>query len=136
MRNIGVFLVLTMCVGIALEARQPIKVTIDVKPGDNPTSLEPHRDGGLVPIAVMSTAAFDAATIDTASITAGPTGTEATPVRSMVEDIDKDGRADLITHVRLRDLALKCGDTVVQLRAMTKSGAAVEGEEKVILEGC
>jgi hypothetical protein len=136
MRNVGVIVMLAMCMGVASKARQPIKVTIDVKPGDQPTSLEVNRAGGMVPIAVLSTAAFDASTIDPASITAGPTGTEATPVRSMFEDIDKDGRTDLISHVRLGDLGLKCGDTAILLKATTKTGAAVEGAEKIVLEGC
>ena len=124
-----------MLVGPALGATQAVRVTIDVKPGDEPTAIEPAREG-MLPIAVFSSAAFDASTIDRSSITVGPTGTEAAPVRSMVEDSNKDARPDLLVLVRVQDLGLKCGDTVIQLRATTAAGAAVEGSEKIVTEGC
>jgi hypothetical protein len=119
----------------ALAAAQPVRVTIDVKPGDEPTMIEPNREG-MLPVVVLSSPTFEASTIDRASITLGPTGTEATPVRSMVEDANKDGRQDVMVLVRVQDLALKCGDTVIQLKASTTAGVAVEGSEKIVTEGC
>jgi hypothetical protein len=118
-----------------LTAAQPLRVTIDVKPGDEPTMIEPNREG-MLPVVVFSSATFDASTIDRTSITLGPTGTEATPVRAMVEDANKDGRQDVMVLVRVQDLALKCGDTVIQLKASTAAGIAVEGAEKIVTEGC
>jgi hypothetical protein len=47
-----------------------LRVSIDVKPGDNPTSLEPKREG-MVPIAVLSSKEFDATGVDLTSIRAG-----------------------------------------------------------------
>ena len=69
MRQLLVLAILAVGSGLASDARQPIKVTIDVKPGEEPTSLEPNREG-MVPLAILSTAAFDASTIDLTSITA------------------------------------------------------------------
>lgn len=124
-----------MAVGTLMAAAQPVRVTIDVKPGDEPTTVEPNREG-MLPVIVFSSATFDASTLDRTSITLGPTGTEATPVRSMVEDTNKDGRQDVVVLVRVQDLALKCGDTVIQLKASTAAGVAVEGSEKIVTEGC
>jgi hypothetical protein len=118
-----------------LAAPQTIRVTIDVKPGDNPTTIEPDR-GGLLPVAVLSTAKFDASTIDPQTILIGPTGTEAEPFRSMSEDVDRDGKADLMILVRVLDMKAKCGHKLIRLTGKTKAGDSIEGSEDVTMEGC
>ena len=49
--------------GPHMRAQQPppIRVTIDIKPGDTPTTIEPGRQG-VIPIAILTTPQFDAAT--------------------------------------------------------------------------
>jgi hypothetical protein len=127
-------------VGIGLTAfggaaQDPIRVTISVKPGKSPTTIEPNSRG-MLPIAVLSTAAFDATTIDPATILVGPSGTEAEPFRTMQEDVNGDTRTDLLVLVRYPDLKVKCDTKIIKLTGKTARGAAVEGSQAVTAEGC
>lgn len=112
-----------------------LRVTIDVKPGDNPTSLEPKREG-MVPIAVLSSKEFDATHIDTATVRAGATGTEGGMVRAMMEDVDHDGDTDLMMLFRVPDLQLTCGAKSITVKGKTDQGRDFEGSEPVTMNGC
>ena len=114
---------------------QAMKVLIDIKPGDEPTTVERDR-GGFLPVAVLSSATFDALSIDISTIRIGPTGTEAEPGRTTTSDVNEDKRNDLMVLVRVPDLNLKCTDTMIRLTAKTKDGAALEGSEAVKVTGC
>jgi hypothetical protein len=112
-----------------------LRVSIDVKPGDNPTSLEPKRQG-MVPIAVLSSKDFDATAVDLNSIRAGVTGTEGSMFRSMKEDVDHDGDVDLIILFRVADLALTCDTRGITIKGKTAQGRDFEGTEAVTMSGC
>lgn len=112
-----------------------IRVTIDVKPGDTPTTLEPKREG-MVPIAILSTKDFDAAQIDPDTVRAGATGSEASIFRSMMEDVDNDQDADLLLLFRVPHLALTCGVKSVVVKGKTQKGQDFEGAEAVAMVGC
>jgi hypothetical protein len=112
-----------------------IRVSIDVKPGDTPTTLEPTRQG-MVPIAVLSTKEFDASQIDADSVRAGAMGSEAPMFKSMLEDIDHDKDVDLLLLFRVKDLALTCGAKGVTLKGKTLKGQDIEGMEAVTMVGC
>lgn len=114
---------------------QAIQVPIDVKPGDTPTTIERGR-GGQLPVAVLSTAQFDALSVDPTTIKVGPTGTEAEPARVMRSDVNDDGRMDLMLLVRMADLPIRCETKVIRVKANTMSGTAVEGSEAVTVSGC
>lgn len=128
----GIVVALTSAV---VASGQAMKVSIDVKPGDTPTTLERNREG-LVPVAILSTAGFDATTVDPGSVRIGPTGTEAEPARSMQSDANQDKRTDLMVLVRVQDLKLSCDDKVIRLTGKTISGAAIEGSEAITVTGC
>jgi hypothetical protein len=115
-------------------AQTPQRVTIDVKPGDAATTLE-IRDG-MLPIALLSTAQFDAASTDPSTIRIGPTGTEAEPFRTMPEDVNRDGRPDLLILVRVQQLNLSCSDKAIRLKAETRAGMSIEGSEAIVVDGC
>jgi hypothetical protein len=119
----------------AVAAQKALQVSIDVKPGDTPTTIETER-GGMLPVAILTTAQFDASTVDPSTIRIGPTGTEAEIFRSMREDVNRDGRTDLLVLVRLQEMRVKCGDTAIRLTGKTTGGADIEGSEKVAVEGC
>ena len=126
---------LPLLASLVLAAVQPIAILIDVAPGNEPTEIEAGR-GGLLPVAIRSTAAFDSTTLDQTSIRFGPSGTEAAPVRTVTEDVDRDGRQDLVSLVRVADLELSCGALTLRLTAQTAAGQAVEGSERVSVIGC
>ncbi len=135
MRKLGAQCLVAVMIASTVAAAQAVRVTIDVKPGDNPTSVEPDREG-MMPVAVLSTSQFDAMSINPQTIRVGPTGTEAEPFRSMSDDVNRDGRTDLMVLIRVQDMKAKCGDKVIRLTAKTKTGADVEGSEDVRMEGC
>src|SRR2546425_11120447 len=53
-----------------------IHVALDVKPGSDPSPINP-RSQGVTPVAVLSSADFDASQMDEASMAFGPGGASA-----------------------------------------------------------
>jgi hypothetical protein len=118
-----------------LAAQQPLKVTVDVKPGDEKVTIEPQREG-MVPILIVTTPQFDAAKVDPDTIRVGPQGTEASIFRSMLEDVDRDGDVDRMLLVRVRDMSIKCGNKIIKVTGRMMDGQAFEGSDNVGTEGC
>ena len=114
---------------------QAVQVQIDVKPGDTPTVVERGR-GGFLPVAILSSADFDAQLVDPTTVRVGPTGTEAAVARSMKSDVNDDERPDLMVLVRVQDLNISCAVKAIRLTGTTISGTAIEGSEAVTVEGC
>jgi YD repeat-containing protein len=108
-------------------------VPIDIKPGSFPNSIN-LGSGGTVPVAVVSTATFDARTVDPATVTlAGATVAlrgRARP-QAAVEDVDGDGRADLVVHVETSALQLSPTDAEAVLDGRTFGGRAIQGRDTV-----
>ncbi|MBI4590387.1 MAG: LamG domain-containing protein [Candidatus Rokubacteria bacterium] len=110
-------------------------VTIDIKPGSFPNSINP-RSRGVIPLAILTTDSFDATTVDSTTVLFGPTGAEAAPVRSALEDVDLDGDTDMILHFNTQDTRIQCGDTSASLTGQTISGQALEGADSIKTAGC
>jgi hypothetical protein len=122
--------------GVGTQAReQVIQVTIDVKPGDNPTTIEPKREG-MVPIAILSSKQFDAAQVDPSSVRGGAQGTEASIFRSALEDIDNDRDTDMMLLFRVQELKLSCEGKSITVTGKTTDGKAFAGTEVVTMAGC
>lgn len=110
-------------------------IDIDVKPGDelNYINLKSH---GKTPIAILSTATFDAGTVDPFTITVAgapvslrSNGTTA----SSLEDVNGDGLLDLVVHVSTRALQPTSPNQVL-LEAYTVLGERLWGSDEMILE--
>jgi hypothetical protein len=110
-------------------------VEIDIKPGSYPNSINP-RSRGKIPVAIITTETFDAATVDSTTVRFGANGTEATPVRSALKDVDKDGDIDMILHFRTRSTGIQCRDTSASLTGETASGLMIQGFDSVKTVGC
>ena len=136
-RSVALAIGALACTGFAAPQPQAkaIQVTIDVKPGDTPTTLEPKREG-MVPIAILSSKQFDATKVDPASIRAGAEGTEASIFRSALEDVDNDRDTDMMLLFRVVELRLSCGGKSVTVRGKTVDGQNFEGTEMVTMTGC
>ncbi len=81
----------------------PDAITIDIKPGSDPNSIN-LRSKGVVPVALLSTPEFDATTIleDGGDVYfAG-----AIAIRLNIEDVDGDGIDDVICHFKTQELDL------------------------------
>src|SRR5262249_18722740 len=106
---------LSIPVGIALElSPSVIAVEIDIKPGTSMKSLNP-RSRGTIPVAILTTAAFDATTVDPATVRFGGNGSEAVPLRAALEDVNGDGHLDLILHFSTQATEIRCGDASASL---------------------
>ena len=110
-------------------------VTIDIKPGSFPNSINP-RSGGVIPVAIMTTPTFDAADVVAATVRFGPSGTEAAPRHAALEDVDGDGRLDVILHFPTASAALPCGATSAMLTGQTSAGRSVQGVDSLRTVGC
>jgi hypothetical protein len=112
-----------------------IQVAIDIKPGNNQNSINPNNFG-VIPVAVLTTDSFDANTVDLTTVLFGPTGTEATPVHSSLEDVNADGKADLILQFRTQATNIHCGDASASLTGKNLDGQNIEGSDLIMTRGC
>jgi concanavalin A-like lectin/glucanase superfamily protein len=110
-------------------------VAVDIKPGSLPNSINPKSKGKL-PVAILTTNAFDATTVDPTTVRFGQTGTEAAPVQSALEDVDGDGDTDMILHFNTQDTGIVCGDTSASLTGETFGGQAIQGTDAIKTVAC
>lgn len=110
-----------------------LSVAIDVKPGSFPNSINP-RSRGRIPVAVLTTDSFDAASVDPESVVFGPAA--ASPAKARLDDADGDGDLDLILHFRTQETGIACGDTAAALMGLTYDGQEIEGTDSVKTVGC
>jgi hypothetical protein len=93
-------------------------VDIDIIPGSDPNSLSCENTSSTLPVAILTTDAFAATTVDADSVRFGKIGTEAAEihrddegnVERHVEDVNEDGRDDLLFHFRFGDTGISCDD--------------------------
>ncbi|MBI4528708.1 MAG: hypothetical protein HY695_33340 [Deltaproteobacteria bacterium] len=108
-------------------------VGIDIKPGSFPNSIN-LGSGGNVPVAILSTSTFNAATVDPSSVTLASAPVQlkgkGSPMASL-EDVNDDGLLDLVVHVSTSALQLTETDTEAVLEGMTFSGRAIWGSDMV-----
>lgn len=109
-----------------------MQLTIDIHPGsdENPINM---KSKGVIPVAILSTPGFDAATVDASSILF-----EDAPIAhtsAHIEDVDGDGDMDLMMHFRTQQVSIVAGQTSACLTGNTLSGIPVEGCDIIKLVG-
>lgn len=110
-----------------------IRVAIDIKPGSDPNTIN-LGSGGTVPVAIFSTASFDATTVNPTTVTLA-----SAPVKlrgngtsmASVEDVNGDGISDLVVHVETKALQLSETDAEAVLEGQTYGGTAIRGTDSV-----
>ena len=108
----------------------PITVTIDIKPGDVPNSIN-TKSNGVIPVAILSTPTFDATTVDPVSVTFGPGAATEAHGRGHIEKIKGDKLPDLVLHFRTRESGLAVGDTEACVSGTTFGGTPIFGCDTV-----
>jgi len=112
---------------------QEIVVQIDITPGSYPNPIRLGRPG-VVPVAIMSSDAFDARTIDPATVllegASARLGGPGAPMES-VEDVNSDGLDDLVVHIDAAALELTPTDVIAELTARTFGGRVVFGFDSI-----
>jgi hypothetical protein len=114
-------------------AAESTDVTIDIKPGTFPNSIN-LGSNGVVPVAILSTPAFDARTVNPITVLLAGANVKVkgkgTPMASF-QDVNGDGLMDLVVHVSTDAFELTGGDTKAFLQGKTFSGAQVIGSDSV-----
>jgi len=110
----------------------PVQVGIDIEPRKdgqirNPTS------GGKVEVAILTTGAFDAMTVNGNTLAFGPNN--AAPTRVKTKDIDRDDDLDLVASFEKADTGIQCGDTEATLTGQTNAAGSFEGTDSIITIG-
>ena len=103
-------------------------VDTDIKPGSFPNSINVNSKG-VIPVAILTTESFDAATVDPPTVEFGPNG--AAPLRWAVEDVDSDGDLDLILHFKTQETGIIAGDTEATLTGALMDSSPFTGTDSV-----
>jgi CARDB len=110
-----------------------VMVGIDIKPGSYPNSIN-LGSNGVVPVAILSSATFDAASVDPLSVTLSSSPIvlrgNGTPSASL-QDVNDDGLADLVVQVSTEALQLTTSSTSASLQGRTYGGVAIAGTDDV-----
>lgn len=110
-------------------------VTLDVRPGSesNPLNL---KSRGNLPVAILTTDAFDALQVDWETVEFGPGRASEVHQRSHASDVDGDGDMDLLLHFKVQDTGIECGQTEASLTGMTFGGEVVSGTDAIATANC
>jgi hypothetical protein len=85
-------------------------------------------------VALLATETFDVTAVDLTTVRFGPAG--ARPDRARAEDIDGDGRLELVLSFRGNETGLACGDASATLDGATNHGQRFEGIDSIVVLGC
>lgn len=110
-----------------------IPVEVDVKPGSEENTV-PVRSRGRLPVAILTTPAFDAAEVDPTTVTLGDDDGDDVPVAAKrngtlfaaTDDVDGDGDADLLLSFEIRAL-VDGGELDGATVALVLNGATLDG---------
>ncbi|MDT7041192.1 kelch repeat-containing protein [Candidatus Nitronereus thalassa] len=108
-------------------------VEIDIKPGseDNPINL---GSNGKIPVAILSSATFDATTVDSLTVTLADAQVRVKgngTAQASEEDVNGDGRTDLVVHIETEGLQLTGEATSATLEGQTTTGQRIKGTDVV-----
>ena len=111
-----------------------IQVDIDIKPGSDPNCFN-SNDHGVIPVAILGSAGFDASTVDPFSVeldgqevrVKGKSGNAGS-----LEDVNNDGFSDLVVQI-IDNAAYEPGDTIGTVTGVTFGGMPFEGTDSVCI---
>jgi hypothetical protein len=114
---------------------EPLPILIDIKPATFPNSINP-KSKGKIPVAILTTSSFDAATVDPTTLRFGATGNEVAPAHWVMEDVDGDGHLDMVLHFVTQDTGLTCRSTTASVTGAMFSDVKIKGSDAVETIGC
>lgn len=118
----------------ALSITLGMDVTIDIKPGSFPNSIN-LGSAGVVPVAILSTSTFDATTIDpdTLFLAGAPVGMVGKSGKYLchANDVNSDNVNDLVCQFDTAQFLIQPGETIAEVVGETTSGVPVRGQDSV-----
>ncbi len=112
-----------------------IQVEIDIKPGDDLNPINPDSKG-VIPVAIFSTADFDATMIDPATVELA--GAEVAvrgqgKIMAHEEDVNDDGLVDLVCQLETESLGEDIDFGELCLTGETDSGEKIKGCDFIVI---
>jgi probable HAF family extracellular repeat protein len=117
-------------------AASSIEVQVAISPGSGTATIN-LKSAGIIPVAILSTARFDATTIDPRTICFGDAEDDTQRDCSEEhgkghwEDVDGDGDTDLVLHFETQQTGIDLGDTQACLSGTTRDGQTIQGCDTV-----
>jgi parallel beta-helix repeat protein len=115
-----------------------VEVTIDIKPGSDPNSIN-LCSHGVVPIAILSGDGFDATTVDPSTVEFAGASIRVKgkgALQYSLEDVDGDGDLDLVAQISVENLDLDGGSTTATVSGLA-GDVPFEGTDSVnIVRDC
>ena len=111
-----------------------LPVVVDIKPGSFPNAVNP-KARGVIPVAILSTETFDATTVDPLTVAFGPAGATETHGKGHPEDVNRDGKLDLVFHFKTEETGIQSGDVSAGLTGMTLTGQEIAGSDAIVTVG-
>ncbi len=115
---------------------ETIAVIMDIRPGISPNRIRPLSPTEVIPVAILTTRAFDAATVNAKRVRFGATGAEAASTRTARIDVDLDGDVDMLLRFNTGATAIACGAASAALTGITVTGRKIEGSAPINTPRC
>lgn len=138
----GIFLILILALGFclttetsaALNIPELTEVDIDIMPGSDTNSIN-LSSAGVIPVAILSSATFDATTVDPDTVSLAGASVKmvgkSDKLLASFEYVNGDGLLDLVCQVLTAEFMIEPGDTTVMLEAVTFSGISIVGVDSI-----
>jgi hypothetical protein len=97
-----------------------VPVVIDVRPGNETNKVFPNKSGKL-PVAILSSAEFNAVQVDPATLQFGSAGASVTEAPRIV-NVDAEFGDDMVVRFNVQASGIFCDDTEVTLSGSTYAG--------------
>jgi hypothetical protein len=110
-----------------------LSVIIDIKPGNNPNSINLKKDK-IITVAVLGSSDFDVSSIDVSPLSDAPKfggATPQAPIRFSLQDVNRDGYIDLVLQYKLIGLGFNLSSTEGCITGMLTDGTPIEGCDSV-----
>jgi sugar lactone lactonase YvrE len=115
-----------------------IPVAIDIKPGTEPNEIN-AKAKGAIPVAILSSATFDATTVDASSLRFAGAGVSRTRKKLLCHQDDvgggpdgsPDGLIDLVCQFKISELKIAPGTDSGVLTGLAK-GVPIRGEDHIV----
>jgi Bacterial pre-peptidase C-terminal domain len=105
-----------------------LQISIDIKPGNDSIAPINPRSRGKIPVALLGSAEFVVADVDTSKLTFGHTGNEASLAKCHEpSDVNGDVFPDMLCHFENQDAKFEATDDEALLRGALGDGRKFEG---------